>query len=86
MKKSELDPTVGSIVRDLLTRFCSVVGGMAPTGRRRYVVPIPRDSIENSLLKLVKQFQRDPTVGSIAIDLLARFSSIVGRMASTGRR
>ena len=39
---------------DLLTRFSSVVGGMAPTGRRQRVVPIPRNSIENSLPKLVK--------------------------------
>ena len=86
MKTFERDPTVGSIVMYLLTWFYSVVGGMAPTGRRLRVVPIPPNSIENSLLKLVKKFERDPTVGSIAIDLLARFSSIVGGMAPTGRR
>ena len=39
---------------DLLTRFSSVVDEMTPTGRRRRVVPIPRNSIENSLRKLVK--------------------------------
>ena len=39
---------------DLLTLFSSAVGGMAPTGRRRRVVPIPRNSIENSLRKLGK--------------------------------
>ena len=39
---------------DLLTRFSSAVGVMAPTGRRRRVVPIPHNSIENSLRKLGK--------------------------------
>ena len=48
-KKFERDPTVGSIVMVLLTWFSSGVGGMAPTGRRQHVVPIPRHSIENSL-------------------------------------
>ena len=55
---------------DLLTRFSSVVGGMAPTGRRQPVIPIPRNSIEHNLWKLVKTFERDPTVGSIVMDLL----------------
>ena len=55
---------------DLLTRFSSVVGGMAPTGRRQRVALIPRD----------------PMVGSIVMDLLTRFSSVVGGMAPTGRR
>ena len=81
MKQYERDTTVGSIVRDLLTRFSSVVGGMAPTGRRPCVVPIPPNSIKNGLLKLVKTFERDPTVGSIVMDLLARFSSVVGGIA-----
>ena len=40
---------------DLLTRFFSVVDGMAPTRRRQRVVPIPLHSIENSLRKLVKK-------------------------------
>ena len=40
---------------DLLTRFSSVVGGMAPTGRRQRVVPIARNFIKNSLWKLVKK-------------------------------
>ena len=71
---------------DLLTRFSSAVGGMAPTGRRRRVIPIPRNSIENSLRKLVKKFERDPTVGSIVMDLLTRFSRGVGGTAPTGRR
>ena len=55
LKTFERDPTVGSIVMVLLTWFSSVVGGMAPTGRRQRVVPIPRNSIENSLRKLVKK-------------------------------
>ena len=70
---------------DLLTWFSSVIGGIAPTGRRRRVVPIPPNSIENGLLKLVKKFERDPTVGSIVMDLLARFSNVVGGMGPTGR-
>ena len=86
LKTFERDPTVESIVMDLLTRFSSVVDGMALTGRRRCVVPIPRHSIENRLGKLVKTFERDPTVGSRVIDLFARFSSVVGAMAPTGRR
>ena len=71
---------------NLLPRFSSVVDGMAPTGRCQPVVPIPRNSIENSLRKLVKTFERDPTVGSIVMDLLTRFSSVVGGMVPTGRR
>ena len=71
---------------DLLTRFSRAVGGMAPTGRRQPVVPIPRNSIEHNLRKLVKKFERDPTVGSIVMDLLTRFSSAFGGMAPTGRR
>ena len=39
---------------DLLTRFSITIGGMAPTGRRQFVVPIPRKSIENRRWKLVK--------------------------------
>ena len=71
---------------ELLTRFSSVVGGMAPTGRRRRVVPIPCNSIENSIWKPEKKFERDPTVGYIVMDLLTRFSSVVGGTAQTGRR
>ena len=77
---------VGSIVMDLLIRFSSAVGGIALTGRRRPVVAIARNSIENRLRKLVKTFQLDPTVGSIVMDLLTWFSSVVGVMAATGRR
>ena len=71
---------------DLLTLFSSAVGGMAPNERCHSVIPIPRNSIENSLRKLGKQFERDPTIGSIVIDLFTRFSSAVGGMAPTGRR
>ena len=74
------------MVGDLLTWFSSVIGGIAPTGRRRRVVPIPPNSIENGLLKLVKKFERDPTVGSIVMDVLAPFSSAVVGMAPTGHR
>ena len=58
---------------------------MAPTGRHRRVVPIPRYSIENSLRKLVKKFERDPTVGSRDTDLLTQYSSRVDGLAPTGR-
>ena len=71
---------------DLLTRFSRPVGGMAPTERRQPVVPIPRNSLEHSLRKLVKKFKRDPMAGSIVMDLLTRFSGVVGGMAPTGRR
>ena len=40
---------------ELLTRFSSAVGGMAPTEHRQRVVPIPRNSFENSHWKLVKK-------------------------------
>ena len=59
---------------------------MAPTARRRRVVPIPRKSIENSLRKLVKKFESEPTVGYIDTELLTRYSGPVGGMAPTGRR
>ena len=59
---------------------------MAPPARRRRVVPIPRNSIKNSLRKLVKTFEHDPTVGSIDTKLLTRYFGLVGGMASTGRR
>ena len=39
---------------DLLTRFSITIGGMAPTGHRQLVVPIPLNSIENSVRKLLK--------------------------------
>ena len=51
------DPTVGSIDTELLTWYSGPVGGMAPTGRHRRVVPIPRNSVENSLQKHVKKFR-----------------------------
>ena len=83
VKTFERDPTVGSRDTDVLTRY-STVGGMAPTGRHRRDLPIPFYSIENSLRKLVKTFERDPTVGSRDTDVLTRYSA-VGGMASTGR-
>ena len=83
--KFERDPTVGSIDIDLWTRFSGLVGGMAPTARRRRVVPIPRNSIENSLRKLVKKFDCDSMVGSIDTKLLTRYFGPVGEMAPTGR-
>ena len=55
VKKFESDPTVGSRDTDLLTRYSSRVGGLAPTGRYRRVVPIPRYSIEKNLRILVKK-------------------------------
>ena len=85
-KKFEHDPTVGSIDTDLWTRYSSLVGRMAPTARRRRVVPIPRKYIENNLRKLVKKFEREPTVGYIDTELLTRYSCPVGGMAPTGRR
>ena len=59
---------------------------MAPTGRCQRVVPIPRDSIENSLQKIVKTFKRDATIGSIEMNLLNTYSGPVGGMARTARR
>ena len=58
---------------------------MAPTVHRQQVVPIPRNSMEKSLHKHVKKFERDPTVGSLDADILSRYSSHVGGMAQTGR-
>ena len=85
-KKFERHSTVGSIDTDLWTRYSSPVGGTAPTERRRCVVQIPRNSIENSLRKLVKKFDCDSMVGSIDTELLTRYSGLVGEMAPTGRR
>ena len=58
---------------------------MAPTGPDQRDVPILRYSIENSLRKLVKIFDRDATVRSRDTDLFTRYSSPVGGMAPTGR-
>ena len=71
---------------DLLTWFSSAVGVMATTGRRRRGVPIPRTSIETASENSSKTFQRDPMVGCIFMDLLTRFSTVVGGMGPTGRR
>ena len=85
VKQFERDPTVKSLDTDLLSRYSCPVGGMAQTGRCRWVVLIPRNSIENSLQKHVKTFERDPTVGSLDKDLWSRYSGHVGGMAQTGR-
>ena len=86
LKKFQRDPTVVSIDTDHLTRYSVPVGGMAPTGRLGHVLPIPRDSTEKSLRKLMKKMKRDPTVGSIDTNLLSRFSCGVGGKAAIGRR
>ena len=82
MKKFQRDPMVGSIDMDLLSRYSDRLGGMALTGRYRRVVPIQSNSKENSLLKLVKKFERDPMFGSIVMDLLSRYSGRVDGIAS----
>ena len=71
MKKFERDPTVGSLDTDFLSRYSSPFGGMAPTGHRQRVVPIPRNFMENNLQKHVKKFERDPTVRSLDTDFKA---------------
>ena len=37
--------------------------------------------MENRLLKLLKNFERDPAVGSKVMDLLSRYSGRVGGIA-----
>ena len=86
VKKFERDPTVGSLDTNFLSWYSGPFGGMAPTGHHRRVVPIPRKSMENSLRKLVKQFERDPTVGSLDTDLLSQYSGPFGGMALTEHR
>ena len=83
MKKLERDPTVGYLDTNIFSRYSGPVGEMAQTGRRGRVVPIPRNSMENSLQKHVKKFQRDPTIGSLDTNLLNRYSSLVGGMTPT---
>ena len=77
---------IGSLDAVLLSRYSGPIGGMAPTGHRRRVVPIPCNSMENSLQKLVKKFERDPTVESLDTKILSRYSSLFGGMALTGHR
>ena len=60
VKTFERDLTVGSIVTDLLSRYSGPFGGMAPTGHRQLRVTISRNSMENSLRKLMKKFEHDP--------------------------
>ena len=72
------DPTVGSLDTDLLSRYSSPVGGMAPTVYHRRLVPIPRISMENRLQKHVKKFECDPSVGSLDTDMLRRYSDPFG--------
>ena len=69
VKKFERDPMVGSLDTDLLSRNSSPVGGMTLTVHRRRVGPIPRNSMENTLKKLMKKFEHDPTVGSLDMDI-----------------
>ena len=83
VKQFECDPTVGSLYTDLLNRYSSPSGGMAPTGHHRRVVPIPHNSMENSLWKVVKKFECDPTVRSLDTDILSRYSGLFGGMALT---
>ena len=71
VKKFERDPTVGSIDTNLVSLYSIPVIGMPLTGHRRRVVRIPHNSKENSLRKLVKNFERDPTVEIIYTDLLS---------------
>ena len=84
VKKFERDRTIGSLDTNVLSRYSGPFGGMAPTGHRWRVVPIPRNSMENSLWKQVKKFERDPTVGSLDKDILSRYSGPVGGMGQTG--
>ena len=49
-------------------------------------MPIPRNSIKNSLQKVMKTFESDPTVGSLDTVLLRRYSSPVGGMTPTVHR
>ena len=86
IKKFECHPKVGSLDTDLLSRYFSPVSGMILTVHCRRVVPIPRNSMENSLRKQVKKFERDPTVGFLDTNIWSRYSRPVGGMAQTGRR
>ena len=86
VKKFKRDRTEGSKDTDLLSRYSRLVAGMASTVHHRRVVPIPRNSIEISLQKLVTKFERDPTVGSFDTDLLSRYSGLVGGMSPTVHR
>ena len=86
VKTFECDPTVEFLDTDFLSRYSSPFGGMAHTEHRRRVVSPPRNSMENSLLKLVKKFERDPMVESLDTNILSRYSSPIGGMAHTGRR
>ena len=69
LKTFKRDPTVGFINTVLLSLYSIPVIGMPTTGRRRRVVRIRHNSMENSLRKLVKNFERDPTVRSIDTDV-----------------
>jgi hypothetical protein len=53
-----------------------------PNVHRRCGVGIPRYSKENSLQKVLKNFKRDPTVGSKVMDLFRRN---IGRVGGTTR-
>jgi hypothetical protein len=51
--------------------------------RRRRAVAIPCCSKENSLRKVLKNFERNPTVGSKVMDLFSRYCSRVGGTTRT---
>ena len=84
VKTFERDPTVRSIDTDLLSRYSRPVGGLVATVHHWRVVPIPRNSMEISLQKLVKKIERDPTVGSLDTDILSWYSGPFGGMAPIG--
>ncbi|KAL3566426.1 hypothetical protein D5086_031841 [Populus alba] len=96
IKTFESDITVGSKVMDLLSRYSGRVSGIArldvfvvcrwqrPTGDHRRGVAIPSYTMEKSLQKLLKTFERDPMVESKVMDLLSRYSGV--SVASLDRR
>ena len=79
-------PTVGSLVKDLLTRFSSVVGGMAQPDAVDVSYRFHPSPSKTASRNSCKTFQRDPTVGSIVMHLLTRFSSVIDGMGQTGCR
>ena len=67
-----------------LWSFCAgtrVMWWYRPTGHRRRGGAIPCYFMENNLRKLMKTFERDPTVGSKVMDLLSWYSGRVRGIA-----